>query len=392
MKVLYFAREYPPFEVGGVAKHTFHLVKAMKKLGVKCTVLSFGDSTCSNEEIKYLDPRSSVSSKIESPIRKDVIIPLDILRITKVANRLLRNENFDILHVQEPYIGAYVSHPRKVTTIHDTSYGETKPLLPQWKDFAVLKRILFYASFGYFSEQISALTSKRLIVPFSHIKEELSRAYGVSAKKVSVIHNGVELPQLPSILEKKRAKEQLGLSVNHTLIFTAAHHIPRKRIETLVEAVGLLKRDKKKNFLVFIAGDGPSKNSIENLIKNLGLTDVVKTLGWISEQQLALAFKASDIFVMTSEYEAGPISLLEAMAYGDSVVSSNISGFPCLIKNREEGLLFPVGDSSSLCSHLEFLLDNEGKRVAMSLKGRRFAERFNWDDVAMRTLELYRSL
>ena len=392
MKILYLTREFPPFMVGGIAKHTLQLTKAMKKLGIEFKVLSFGDSTFSTDEIKFLDPQSSIISKTESQIKEDVRIPFDIIRFTKAANKLVRNEDFDILHVEEPYVGACVFHPKKVTTIHDTSYGEIRPLLHKLTDFSSLKRIAFYASLGFSCEQMSAFSSKSLIVPFSHVKKELTQVYGISGEKISVIPNGIELPPASLLLQKRLAKEKLGLSSDRILIFTAARHVYRKRLETLVEAAKLLKIDQDSNFLVLIAGEGPCRRGIEELIRNSKLTDVVRTTGWLPKDRLALCYNASDIFVLTSEYETGPISLLEAMSYGDSVVSSRIDGFPLLMKNREEGLLFNVGDSLTLSAHLKSLLNDEGLRNRLAVFGRRFAERFDWGNIAKQTLDVYRSL
>jgi glycosyltransferase involved in cell wall biosynthesis len=94
MKVLFVTREYPPFEVGGIAVHTYNLVKFLKKLGIDCRVLSFGDPKCSTDEVTFIAPASSVIRKSDSPASMDMKIPLDILKMTRFANGLLRTERF----------------------------------------------------------------------------------------------------------------------------------------------------------------------------------------------------------------------------------------------------------------------------------------------------------
>ena len=143
MRVLFAAREYPPFEVGGVAKHTFYLVKHLRNLGVECEVLSFGNSKFSEDGTRFIDPSSSIISRSNSAITSDARIPFDIRRYGRIANELIGKEDFDIVHVEEPYVGAFVKHNRKVTTLHDTSYGEMKSILHQ-KPFTLKRRIPLY--------------------------------------------------------------------------------------------------------------------------------------------------------------------------------------------------------------------------------------------------------
>jgi glycosyltransferase involved in cell wall biosynthesis len=389
MRVLFVTREYPPFEVGGVARHTFNLVKHLKELGVECRVVSFGDPAASSRDVSFVRPRSSIISRSDRPIYDDAGIPLDIARFTASVDRLISEVNFDIVHVEEPYVGSFVSHPRKVTTIHDTSYGELRSILRGPASVAGLKRVIFYIYLGFLFERVSAKTSRVIIAPFAHVKEELVSKYGIDRRRIRVIGNGIELPPQSSIT-KAEAKCELGLP-EKPLIFSASQHVARKRLETLVVAARRLK-DAGVDCQVVIAGDGPLRGQLEKMAEGYNLLDMVSFPGWVTQDVLDLFYRASDVFVVTSEYEAGPISMLEAMSNGTTVVSSRIDGFASYIRDGVDGMLFPVGDSGALASSLSRALSDKEFLTGSSAMGRSFAERFDWDRIAAQTLSLYEEI
>jgi len=107
---------------------------------------------------------------------------------------------------------------------------------------------------------------------------------------------------------------------------------------------------------------------------------------------LELHYRAADVFVISSDYEAGPITMLEAMIAETPVVSTRIRGFPELARDGVEALLVSPGDYKALASViLRVLMDNSLSRN-LAINGRRFALRFTWDEVARRTIDVYREV
>ncbi|MCW4009502.1 MAG: glycosyltransferase family 4 protein [Candidatus Bathyarchaeota archaeon] len=392
MKVLFVTREYPPFEVGGIAVHTFNLVKHLKKLNVCCRVLSFGDPKCSNSEVTFIEPSSSILYKSNASAALDVKIPLDILRLTHVANRLLKQEMFDVVHVQEPYVGAFVKHKCKLTTVHDTSYSEIRTIMRQPLSFSSIKRSVFFLFLGVFFEISCIASSRTVIVPSEQVKHELASIYATPKRKLSVLLNGVEISaaQFPS--DKALAKKKLGLDTGKLLIFTAARQVERKRINTLISAIKVMQNENLPEYSVIVAGDGPIRPQLINLAEKSGLSGTIAFPGWVSREKLDLYYQAADVFVLTSDFETGPISLLEAMAYGDAVVSTRIQVFPSLMRDRVDGLLFEVADYRKLSKHLITLLTDKSLLKRLSFSARSFAERFDWETVAKKTLRYYQNL
>ena len=391
MRVLFLTREYPPFVVGGVATHTYSLVRAMRSLGVECHVLSFGDPGRSSDGVTFIAPRSSIICRSGCPTSLDTLIPADIARFTRIANELVRSGSYDVVHVEEPYVGGLVRANCKVTTIHDTSYGELASIAASPSGFKDFERAAFYIGMGFAMEYASIATSRVVITPAPHVRDEVVSKYRLGRGKVVVVMNGVDPGNRYLGVSREEAKESLGVDPGKVLVFTSGQHVARKRLDVFLQAIKVLKAmGTLRGVEVRLGGDGPLRPYLEALAARLGIGRDVKFLGWLSRDELELHYRASDIFVISSDYEAGPIAMLEAMVAGAAVVSTNIPGFPSLARNGVEALLVPPRDPVALARAIARLVNDEGFRESLGRRGRPFAYRFTWGRVAERTLRIYR--
>lgn len=395
MNVLFITREYPPYTVGGVSIHTFNLVKYLQRIGVCCKVISFGDETRSSENVLFVNPSSYIVEKGKASLASTSRIPLDLIRFSQIANNQIKNGDFDVIHVEEPYVGAFIknsSRSVKVSTFHDTSYGEIKSILRSPLTMSNIKRILFYSILGFYLEFMSIASSKALIVPTPQVKNELQKIYSVSESKIKIIDNGVEIPELDNIENvKAMAKKRLGFDSEKLLIFTIARMVARKRFDLLVKAVRVLHQKPLNGFHVVIAGNGPERESVVGLTGTYGLNDVIDLPGWISEDLRNLFYQAADIFALPSDYEGFPFTMLEAMSYGTAVTNSEIESLSKM-RNGIDSLVFPPGDYMGLSACLEKLLTDHSLRMKLSQSSRIFAEKYDWKGVAKETLRFYKEL
>jgi glycosyltransferase involved in cell wall biosynthesis len=192
-------------------------------------------------------------------------------------------------------------------------------------------------------------------------------------------------------VDKAEAKQKLGLNPESVLIFSIARIVSRKRLDLLVNAVNLLSKEKSSNFHVIIAGTGPDRINILNLVKRYRLEHIIKLPGWISDEQKHLYYQAADLFVLTSSYEGFPLTMLEAMSYGVAIVASKIQSLDSL-RNGLDALLFSAGDSHSLSEIIRTLLNDTTLRTQLSHSARLFAETCSWENVAQETKYLYERL
>ena len=382
-------REYPPFVVGGVATHTYYLTKYLRKMGIYVKVVSFGDPKLSTEDTVFIEPRSSIISKETTSIAGDIRVPLDIVRYTNFVKNVLKEEQFDTVHVQEPYVAGFISFEHKVTTIHDTSYGEIKGYM-KYLDSSSLKRIAFYIAMGYTLEFASILTSKIIINPSIDVAWEMIKVYRVPKEKIRVIPNGVEEPPSnePS---RDAAREILGIPNDHFIVFTTAQHVGRKRIDTLIRAAKILKNKGVKGFKIIIGGKGPLTPHLKNFATKLQVNDIVEFTSWVPKEKLPLYYRATDVFVITSEYEAGPITMLEAGIRSIPIIISDIpSGFAMIAKNGVDCLKFKLGDPNDLAEKMIMLMNDRRLWKKLALGAKIFASAFTWERIARSTMKIYR--
>jgi glycosyltransferase involved in cell wall biosynthesis len=224
---------------------------------------------------------------------------------------------------------------------------------------------------------MSPLTTMTVCVAESERRAGL-RAHTCRAGRTVVIHNGVELAQPRRLPRPTRAPVTL-VSVGRLR--------PPKDFTTLVRAVAALDPGSAR---LRIAGDGPDRTSLAAEIAGLGLDGSVELLGTRSDVDELLA--GADLFVLSSESEGLPMSVLEAMAAGLPVVASAVGGVPELVRDGETGTLVPPHDSAALAGAIRRLVADPALRDRLGEAGRvRAAREFSLTRFHHAHLEIYRA-
>jgi len=149
-------------------------------------------------------------------------------------------------------------------------------------------------------------------------------------------------------------------------------------------------RSGRKPVLV-IAGDG-AVDRVRELVRERGLTETVELLGWIAPEEVPALVRSAQILVLPSYYEGQPMSVLEAMANGLCVVTTNVGGIPDLI-DENCGILLPPGDIDQLASALGDVVADRELRTRLGAAGlARAREEFDVDVIWRRYDELYRQV
>jgi glycosyltransferase involved in cell wall biosynthesis len=179
------------------------------------------------------------------------------------------------------------------------------------------------------------------------------------AGKFVVVHNGIR-PLQGHTHADGDARDELPVPAGALVGVMVARIDGRKGHTTLLHALARL-RDCGANVCVWVVGDGSERQNAERLSSELGLTsDSVRFLGRRSDIDRLLA--AADFFVLPSDIEGLPMSILEAMTHALPIVASNVGGVPELIDDGRHGLLVPAGDAASLAGAIKRLRDDPGLR------------------------------
>ncbi|MBW3622868.1 MAG: glycosyltransferase family 4 protein [Armatimonadetes bacterium] len=186
--------------------------------------------------------------------------------------------------------------------------------------------------------------------------------------EITVIHNGID----PSKPQRSREDVRADLNLGETLTGIVVARVDRlKDHASLLRAMALL-REIGVPLTLLIAGDGPERESLENLARELRLQEEARFLGFRSDVPDLLA--ASDFFVLPSTTEGLPLSVLEAMAQGLPVVATAVGGVPELIEDGRSGILVPPKDPATLAAALLSIAKDPAVRAALGQAARRRVE------------------
>jgi glycosyltransferase involved in cell wall biosynthesis len=147
--------------------------------------------------------------------------------------------------------------------------------------------------------------------------------------------------------------------------------------------------DRKSHLLLI--GDGALRRRLESQVQSLGLSHQAHFLGLRTD--IPEILRATDVFVLSSDFEGNPLCVMEAMAAGLPVVSTAVGGVPALLESGKEGLLVPPGDSQSLSNAMMSLLQNhELRNLWGRAAARRAKERFDVSTMVRAYEEVYEQI
>ena len=210
--------------------------------------------------------------------------------------------------------------------------------------------------------------SKRIIAPSEYLRQIAVKTYGVAPEKVLKIHNAYNGPD-EARETPAQAREQLGLREGPRYLLTVCRLMVWKRVDGILRALVNLPEELGEVHLL-VAGDGDMLGPWTRLATELGIAERVHFLGNRPYAEIPLLMRASDLFVLNSEYEGLSHTLLEACALGTPVVATDVCGNPEVIESGVNGILVPAGDHAALCEAIAEILANPALRERFSSEGR----------------------
>ncbi len=253
------------------------------------------------------------------------------------------------------------------------------------KKARVDKIIAVIHSTGYLERKFRAGIINRLFMRFitkivalgEQHKNYIVRYERVSPGKVVVIFNGVEIKEYELEINKQRKKEQLGIPPNVKVVGIVARLHKVKRHDIFLKAAKLV-RMQYKNVYFIIVGEGEERSMINHLIHELDLTHNVKMLGL--RKDIPEINAILDVAVISSEVEALPMSVIEAMASSVPVVSTKVGSVSDLVTDGDNGFLVAPGAVEDLAKAILKLLENDELAARMGRRGHEIAcEKFSRD-------------
>jgi len=230
-----------------------------------------------------------------------------------------------------------------------------------------------------FKEPISRLVLKDTDAAIALTEDMRIVMQGICSRDVYVIPNGVDWHRFEGVAGD-RLRSKLQIEEDEKVIIFVGTLRPVKGVKYLIQAMNIIRQEDAKVRLLLV-GDGEEKQSLERLVKELGLEEAVKFVGEVPNEKVPQYMVASDILVLPSLSEGFPNVLLEAMASGLPIVATNVDGVPEIISHDENGLLVEPGDSHQLAEAILSLLQNDDMRRTFSQNNIKKAKSYSWSTV-----------
>jgi glycosyltransferase involved in cell wall biosynthesis len=207
--------------------------------------------------------------------------------------------------------------------------------------------------------------------------------------KIKIVHCGIDIKKFSP------KRKEIGRPDNFRIL-TISRLVEKKGIPYLIEALFLLKR-RGKTFTVTIVGDGPQRKIIEELIQKYELENYFVLRGYVKSNEVINFLSNVHVFVLpcivasNGDRDGIPVALIEAMAMEVPVISTNVSGIPELIKNKQTGLAVQEKDVESLAHAIEQLMENKNFREELGKNGRKkVIEEFNIKRNVMELIKIFK--
>ena len=268
-----------------------------------------------------------------------------------------------------------------LVTIHDLWLDRhpeySKKMLGQWP--------------SAFKTRQTALRARRTITVSEFSARELVELYGLKREHIQVIPNGVSEDFVPRLDEPAMAalRKRIGLKADRYVLFVGGAD-PRKNHQTFLEAVEKVRKKLGSRMLVLVGSPIQPFGNYEETARRRSLQEKVLCPSFVSTFDLQLLYSAADLFVFPSLYEGFGMPVLEAMACGAPVVTSNSTALAEVA--GDAAVLADPQDARALGEAMVRVLEDESLRAALRVKGLARAKQFSWEQAASKTIALYRDV
>ena len=369
MKIAMFGHKRIPSREGGVEIVVEELCSRLVQMGY--------DVTCFNRSGHHVSGAEYDNDNNEyyKGIHIKKVVSIDKKGLAAISSALFSSifcalGRYDVVHIhaEGPALFCFIPKlfgKRVIVTIHGLDHRRAK-----WGNFA--RKVILKG------EQNAVKYADEIIVLSKDVQNYFFDIYGI---KTHLISNGVNSPNIlsPYLITKK-----YGLDKNSYVLFLG-RLVPEKGLSYLLDAWKSIKTDKK----LVIAGGSSDTESYVKELKQKASDDVIFT-GFVQGKILEELYSNAYLYTLPSDLEGMPLSLLEAMSYGNCCLVSDIDECASVVESY--GVIFKKSSIEDLKSKLQYLIDNPFKVEEYKNKAQNYiCDKYNWEDVVNRTLILYNS-
>ena len=387
---------YPPL-IGGPASNVPHLSSELAKKGFQIFVVTQGFpgsrfKTQENGFVVYRIPLPHLN-KHHNPF----VSILRAMVIGFVAGLLSLKKKVDVIHAHDMNISGIaglvakiVSGKRCVIKYSGDLVWEYISLI-DWDPHRTLDQLWQSTT----REAVILRTLERIlfraydsIVAPSLYQEETLEKIGIDPNKIVVIPNAINYDLFSKALPLERDGKVLPSS---KIVMTAGRLVPWKGLDCLIHAAKIVKQC-EENVSFVVVGNGPDYCRLKRKVKELEVKSMFYFLGRKDYREIPRYLVSADIFVLPSVYEPAPHVVLEALACGKVVVTTDTGGLSEIIRSGVNGFLVKKGDYKELASIIIHVLRNKKAAERLTISGKNTAEKYDWKNIVSEFVEFYKSI
>ena len=222
------------------------------------------------------------------------------------------------------------------------------------------------------------------------LADRYSQTYGIPKERMTVLPNEIDLEWFSPASEdnRRRARAELGVTEDERLVLSVHRLSPIRRTSLYVPSVPLAVVREHERARFVLAGGGPDEASLRAKVQRAGISDRVQILGTVPHDGVRELYAAADVFMMPSYTEGFPRVLLEAMAMGVSIASTDVGGVREVLPSAYRERLAHRDQPLELARAVSELLRDPGLATELAAVGRRWVQRFDAPSVARRLAAL----
>ncbi len=385
MKVLMLSWEYPPKNVGGLARHVWHLSRMLSRKGVEVHVVTVGDDSLKRYQVDCgVSVHRATPYRLNPPEFVPWVLQLNVGLLERAIEVMDSGTDVEIIHCHD-WLAAFAARALKhayrlplVATIHATEHGRHQGIHNGWQRYiGDVEWWLTYESW-------------RVICCSEYMRGEIRSLFQAPGDKMAVIRNGVD-PAEFSALSAGRKREEFAHR-SEQIVFFVGRLVPEKGVQVLLDAVPEVRKVKPLTRFV-VAGTGPSEPWLKAKAAQMGVSEYVRFTGYIDDALRNSLYSWADAAVFPSTYEPFGLVALEGMAAGCPVVVSDCGGLSETVEHGADGLKCRPGDAGSLASEILHILCDPAYGSYLKANARKkVASQYTWAGVAEETMGVYRDV
>jgi glycosyltransferase involved in cell wall biosynthesis len=373
MKILQIGTSWFLDDAGGLARVYYGCVNNLPIAGVEVSGLVTGSENIKQSSAGRIEAFAATNSSTWQRSRG----------IRKAVNRLLVTKDYDLVATHFalytlPALDCFGKLPL-VMHFHGPwaleSQAEGGGRISTWGKW-LIEKLVYRRANGF-------------IVLSDAFRQILHKTYNVPLEKIFIVGGGVNTSEFDLPMTIAQAREVLGWQQDRRIVFCVRRLVQRMGLENLISAIALV-RQRYPDVLLMIAGKGAIASALQSQIQEMQLQDHVKLLGFVPDQDLAIAYRAAEMTVVpTISLEGFGLIVIESLAAGTPVLGTPIGGIPEILRPLSTDLILEGSQTRQIAQGLIEALSGERQMPSAEVCKNYVKQNYDWQVIASQMRSVY---